>query len=97
MLFCQQGGGRQYGHLLAAHHRNKRRTQGHLGFAKTHIAANQAVHGARADHVLNDGMDRAALVGGFFKAKVVGKHLVVLWCVAKRVALASRTTGINIE
>ena len=97
MLFCKQGGGCQDGDLLATHHRNKRGTQRHLGFAKTHIATNKAVHGAGADHVLNDGVDCASLVGGFFKAKVVGKHLVVLWGVAKRVALSGSTPRIDIE
>ena len=42
-------------------------------------------------------MDGGTLVGGFFKPKVVGKHLVVLRRVAKRVALASSTPCINIE
>ena len=97
MLFSQQCRGRQNGHLFAAHHRDESRPQSHLGFAKTHIAANQAVHGARADHVLNHCMDGAALVGGFFKTKIVGKHLIVLRCVAKRVALPGRTAGIDIE
>ena len=97
MLFSQQSRGRQNGHLFAAHHRNKSRPQSHLGFAKTHIAANQTVHGARADHVLNHRMNRTALVCGFIKAEIVGKHLVVLRGVSERVTLPGCTSCINIE
>ena len=97
MLFSQQSRGRQNGHLFAAHHRDESRSQSHLGFAKTHIATNQTVHGARADHVLNHRMDGSALVGGFFKAEIVGKHLIVLRCVAKRVTLPGSTAGVDVE
>ena len=97
VLLSEQGGGRQKRHLLAARDGDKGGAQSHLGFAKTHIAADQAVHRARADHVLDHRMDGRALIGGFFKTKVVGKHLVVGRAVAKCVTGACRTAGVNVE
>ena len=78
MLLGQQCGRRQQGHLAPAGHGHERGAQCDLGFAKTHVAADQAVHRSRRNHVLNDGVNRGALVGGFFEAEVVGEHLVVL-------------------
>jgi len=97
MLLGQQSGGGQEGHLLATRHGHKGSAQGHLGFAKAHIATHQAVHGAWADHVLHDGVDGGALVGGFFKAKVVGKGFVVLRRVAEGVALACGAAGVDVQ
>jgi hypothetical protein len=88
VLLGQQRGGGQKGHLLAAGHGHKRGAQGHLGFAKAHVAAHQAVHGAGRNHVLNDAVDGGLLVGGFFKAEVVGKGFVVGRAVAEGVAHA---------
>ena len=48
VLERQDGGGRQHRHLLAVAQRLERRAHGHFGFAETHVAAQQAVHGARA-------------------------------------------------
>ena len=42
-------------------------------------------------------MNGGALVGGFFKAKIIGKGFVVIWRVAKGMALARCPAGINIE
>jgi hypothetical protein len=61
------------GHLLAAGDGHEGRAQGDLGLAKADVAADQAVHGARADHVLDDGVDGGVLVGRFLKAEVVGE------------------------
>ena len=97
VLLGQQGGGGQNRHLFAAGHRHKSGAQRHFGLAKTHIAAHQAVHGARADHVLDDAVDGCLLVGGFFKAEIVGKGFVILWAVAERVALACSAAGVDIE
>ena len=97
MLFGQQGGGGQKCHLAATRHGHKGRTQSDFGFAKPHIAANQPVHRARADHVLDHGMNGRALIGGFFKAKVGGKGFVVLRRVAECVAFAGGAAGIQIQ
>ena len=51
MLLHQNGGRGQNGHLLALHHGLEGRAQGHLGLAVAHVAAQQAVHVARAFHV----------------------------------------------
>ena len=97
MLLRQQRGGGQHGHLPPAGDGNKGSPQRHLGFAKTDIAADQPVHRARADHVLNHGMNGGALVGGFLKAEIIGKGFVVSRGVTKGMALASGAVGINIE
>ncbi len=73
MLFGQQRGGSQEGHLPAPRHGNEGGAQRHLGLAEAHIAADQPVHRARADHVLDHGVNGAALVGGFLEAEIVGK------------------------
>jgi hypothetical protein len=44
MLARKQSGGADHGHLLARQCRNKGCAHGNLGFAKAHIAHNQAVH-----------------------------------------------------
>ena len=97
MLLGQKCGGRQKGHLFAAGDCNKSRAQGHLGLAKAHIAANQPIHGARADHVLDDGVDGGLLVGGFLKAEVVGKGLVIAGREAEGKALAGGPTGVDVQ
>ena len=97
VLLGQQRGGRQQRHLLAAGDRNEGGAQRHFGFAKAHIAADQPVHGPRADHVLNDGMDGGALVGGLFKAEVVGKAFVVVGRIAEGMAFAGSTARINVQ
>ena len=97
MLLGQQGGGGQDGDLLAAHDGDERGPQRHLGFAKAHIAADQAVHRARADHVLNHRMDGGALVGGFFKAEVGGEGFVVLRGVAEGMTLAGGAPSVDVE
>jgi hypothetical protein len=78
VLLGQQRGGRQKGHLLAARDGHEGRAQGDLGLAKAHVAADQAVHGAGRDHVLDHGVDGGVLVGRLLEAEVVGELLVVL-------------------
>ena len=97
VLLGQQRGGCQQRDLFAARDGHKGGPQRDLGLAKTHIAADQAVHGAGADHVLDDAVDGGLLVGGFFKAKVVGEGFVVLRAVAERVALACSAAGVDVE
>ena len=97
MLLGQQGGGRQNRHLLATRHGHKGCAQGHLGFAKAHIATNQTVHGAGADHVLNHGMNCGVLVGCFAETKVIGKDFVVLWAVSEGMAFARCAARVDVE
>jgi len=97
VLLGQQRGGRKKGHLPPARDGHEGRAQGHFGLAEAHVAANQAVHGAGADHVLDDGVDGGVLVGCFFEAEVVGKGLVVLRRVAEGVALARGAAGVDVE
>ena len=97
MLFGQQSGWRQNSHLFATRDSHKRCAQGHFGFAKAYIATHQTVHGARADHVLNDGMNGGILVCGFAKTKVVCKHFVILRAVSERMAFTCSAAGINVQ
>ncbi len=97
MLLRQQGGRGQYGHLFATGDGNEGGAQRHLGLAKAHVAAHQTVHGAGADHVLDHAVDGGLLVGGLFKAKVVGKGLVVVCRVAEGMALARGAAGVDVE
>ena len=97
VLLSKQRGRCQDGHLFATSDRNECGTQCHFCFAKAHIAAHQSVHGAWTDHVLNDGMNGRVLIGCFAKAKIVGKHFVVLWAVSKGMALAGGAPGINVQ
>ncbi len=97
VLLGQQGGGRQQRHLLAAGDGDEGGAQGDLGLAETDVAADQAVHRARADHVLDHGVDGSVLVGGFLEAEVVGKAFVVLRRVAEGMALARGAAGVDVE
>ncbi len=69
----QQRGGHQHGHLLAGLHRHECRAHGDLGLAEAHVAADHAVHGALAGHVLAHGLDGVGLVGGFLEGKAAAK------------------------
>ena len=97
MLLGQQRGRREDGDLFAACDSHEGCPQRHFGFAKSHVAANQTVHGPRRDHVLNRRMDRCALIGRLFKAKVFGKTLVIVWRIAKGMALPCGAAGIDVE
>jgi hypothetical protein len=97
VLLGQQRGGRQQRHLLAAGDGHKGGAQGHLGLAEAHVAADQAVHRARADHVLDDGVDGGVLVGGFLKAEVGRKGLVVVRRVAEGKTLAGGAAGVDVQ
>ena len=97
VLLGQQRGGREEGHLLAAGDGDECRAQRDLGLAETDVAADQAVHRLRRDHVLHHGMDRGLLVGGFLEAKVVGEHLVVGRRIAEGMALARGAARVDVE
>mmetsp|Transcript_44843 Transcript_44843/g.105645 ORF Transcript_44843/g.105645 Transcript_44843/m.105645 type:complete len:425 (-) Transcript_44843:795-2069(-) len=78
VLLGQQRRRRQDGHLLAPHHGHKGGAQRDLGLAEAHVAADQAVHGLRGNHVLDDRVDGRALVRRFLEAEARGKGLVVM-------------------
>ena len=96
MLLGEQGGRRQKRDLASAGDSHECGAQRDLGFTEADIAADQSVHGAGRDHVLDNGMYRAALVGGFFEAEIVGKALVVGGAVTEGVAFARLTSRIDI-
>ena len=79
MLFREDGGGHQYGHLLAVEHRHEGRSQGHLGLPIAHVAADQPVHRLGTGHILSDIFDRFDLVGGFLVRETALElgHIVV--------------------
>ena len=97
MLLGQQRGGGQQGDLLATGHGHKGGAQRDLGFAKAHIATDQAVHGAGADHVLNHAVDGGLLIGGFFEAEIIGKGFVVLRAVTEGVPLTRGPAGVDVQ
>ena len=97
MLFCQQRGRREDGNLLAAHDSDEGRAQSHLGLAEADIAADQAIHRFAAGHVLDDGIDRGALVGRFLETEAFGEGFVVARGILEGVALAGGAAGIQVE
>ncbi len=97
VLLGQQRGRREEGHLLAAGHRHEGRAQGDFGLAEAHVAADQPVHGAGRDHVLDHRVDGGVLVGRLLEAEIVGELLVVLRAVAEGVALACRAARVDVE
>ena len=62
VLLGQNGRGAEHHDLATGIHALKRRTQGDLGFAKAHVAAQQAVHGLGRLHVGLDVGDGLQLV-----------------------------------
>ena len=67
MLLCEHGRGGEHRDLFPFHHRLESGADRDLGFAKTDIATNQAVHRTRLLHVVLGRVDRLELVGGFTK------------------------------
>ncbi len=66
VLFSEDGGGHEHGDLLAEFSGFEGSADGEFGFAKAHVAAEEAVHGAFGVHVAFDFLQRGELVGGFF-------------------------------
>ena len=97
VLLGQQRGGREERDLLAAGDGDEGGAQRDLGLAEADVAAHQAVHRLRRDHVLDHGVDGGVLVGRFLEAEVVGEGLVVLRRVAEGMALARGAAGIDVE
>ena len=64
MLLDEQRGRHEHGHLLGVLHGLERGAHGDLGFAETHVAADQAVHRDRLLHIGLDLVDGGQLVGG---------------------------------
>jgi len=64
MLLGEDGSRDQHGDLLAVHDRFEGGAQGDLGLAISHIATDQAIHGAGALHVLLDGVECLKLIVG---------------------------------
>ena len=87
MLLHQNRGRGQDGYLLALHHGLEGRAQGHLGLAVAHVAAEQAVHVARAFHVGLDLRHALLLVLG----QLVGEHVLEL--LLPRVVVAEGVAG----
>ena len=88
MLFAEQRGRAQHGHLLAAGHRAEGGAQGDFGLAEADVAADQPVHRLARAHVVDHGGDGGGLVGGFLEAETVGEGFVVVLVEAEGVALA---------
>ena len=97
VLLGEQRGWCQQRHLLAAGDTNEGGAQRDLGLAKAHITANQPVHRARADHVLNHGMNGGILVRRFIKGEIPGKSFVVGRRVTEGVTLAGSPASVDIE
>jgi hypothetical protein len=74
MLFGQQRGRREDGHLLAAHDSDEGGAQRHFGLAKADVAADQAVHRFAGGHIAHHIVDGFLLVRRFLEAETVGKR-----------------------
>ena len=97
MLLGEQGGGHQYGDLLAAVYSEECGAHGDFGLAEADIAADQAVHRLCLGHVLHHGVDGGLLVGGFLEGEGVGEGLVVLFRLAETEALARGPAGVHVQ
>ena len=64
MLLDEQRGRHEHGHLLGILHGLEGGTHGDLGFAKAHVAADEAIHRDRLLHIGLDLVDGGQLVGG---------------------------------
>ena len=67
MLQRQNGSWDQHSHLFGVGDRLKRCSYSHFCFAKTYVAANQAVHWPRSFHVAFDVLGCFVLIWGIFK------------------------------
>ena len=73
VLLRQNRGGHQNGHLLAVQHGLHGRPEGDLGLAEAHVAAEEAIHGGGALHVLLDLGHAAKLILGLGVGKALFK------------------------
>ncbi len=97
MLLGEQGGGDQHRHLLAVARGNERRTHGHLGFPKAHIAAHQAVHDPRRGHVADNRLNCRRLIRGLLKREARCELFVLQRWQLETKALACLAAGVNVQ
>jgi len=76
VLAGQQRGRHHHRDLLAAHRGNERCAQRHFGLAKSHVSADQPIHGPAGGEFTQDHVDRGLLVIGFLVGEA-GAELVV--------------------
>ncbi|MPN11873.1 hypothetical protein SDC9_159181 [bioreactor metagenome] len=97
MLFAEQGGRAEHGHLPAAGHRAEGGAQGDLGLAEADVAADQPVHRLARFHVGDDRGDGLRLVGGFLETEAVGEGFVVVFRKIEGVALTGGARGVECQ
>ena len=97
VLLGEQRRRRQDRDLLAAGDGDEGGAQRDLGLAEADVAADQAVHRPRRDHVLDHGVDRGVLVGRLLEAEAGGERLVVVRLEAEREALARGAPRVEVQ
>ena len=97
MLECQDRGGRQKSHLLAIAQRLESGAHRHFGFAVTHVAAEQAVHGLLAFHVALDVGDGGDLVLGGSELESILKLALPIAVPGELKALGHFALGVELE
>ena len=97
MLLSQHGGGHQHSDLFAGHHRLERRTNGHLGFAETHVPADQSVHRLVALHILLGVINCLHLIICFLIHKRRLKLALPSGVLAEGMAALSLAHGLNTQ
>ena len=97
MLLDQQRGGHEHGHLLAVLHGLEGRAQRDLGFAKAHVAADQAIHRHGLLHIGLDLVDGGELVGGLLIGESVLQLLLPRGVRAEREALGALAGGVQLD
>ncbi len=97
VLLGEQGGGHQHGHLAPAVHGDERCAHGHFGLAEADVATDQAVHRLAGEHVQAHRLDGVLLVGGLLEREAGAEGRVVGRRVGEGMALARRTSGIDVE
>ena len=97
MLFGQNGGRHQHGHLVAGVHGLERRPHRHLRLPEAHVAAQQPVHGPRLGHVALDRLDGRQLVEGLVVRKRGVELLLPFGVVGKRDARPRCSGGLQFE
>jgi len=97
VLLGEQGGRHQNRHLTPAVHGDERCAHRHFGLAETDVAADQAIHRLRREHVFAHGFDGRLLIRGFFERETGAERRVIGFRVGKRVAFARGAAGIDVE
>ena len=95
MLFAEQGGRAQHGHLLAAGDGAEGGAQGDFGLAEADVATDQAVHRFARFHVFDHGGDGLRLVDRFLEAETVGEGLIVVFLESEGMALAGCSCSVQ--